>query len=328
VRAWLPHQYDAAVTEKKTNRFWADSWLVVSVAVPVLGAALATHLYRLAAEATPEKPPQPPLDWWQTAQFWLNFWATLSLLLALGVGITAKVMESRKKSKLEQTIDVQTEKLAGADRAKDAAVALAKLDQLVMVHDELIPVASSIADMARFPLEDRGPYLKNVAQAAASSLERLVSEHVQRPRAVIYSIDADADPVSMNPIGFKGRGKRPRPFKAGTPRGDAAIQFAFEAQPGDIWEDLTSKKPAGFDGSAADYKTFVSMPISTETGTYGMVSLDAPEPNSLADGDWALTKLIAEVMSIAFEVGQDQNTAGPDDDDEPNGENVAFVWGQ
>jgi GAF domain-containing protein len=282
-------------------------------------------LYRLAAEAVPPKPPRPGLEWWQTAQFWLNFWATACLLLAVGVGIAAKIVESRKESKLEQTIDDQAEKLAGAKQTEAITVARAKLGQLVMVHDEIIPVASSIADMARYPLEDRGPYLKNVAQAAASALERLVSEHVQRPRAVIYSIDADADPVSMNPIGFKGRGKRPRPFRAGTTRGNAAIQFAFEAQPGDIWEDLTSEKPAGFDGSASDYRTFVSMPISTETGTYGMVSLDAPEPKSLADGDRALTEIIAEVMAIAFEVGQDQNTTGPDDDGEPPNEGNAAL---
>lgn len=160
------------MTENKTRNGWADAWLVVSVAVPVLGAAAATHFYRLAAEATPKKPPQPPLDWWQTAQFWLNLWATVFLLLALGVGIAAKVMESRKKSKLEQTIDDQAEKLAGANRVKDAAVALAKLDQLVMVHDELIPVASSIADMARFPLEDQGPYLKNAVRQTYPSAQQ------------------------------------------------------------------------------------------------------------------------------------------------------------
>jgi hypothetical protein len=326
-RMYLPHvplryEYDAAVTDKKKKSLWANAWLFISVAAPIAGAAASAQLFSLARDAETPAPPAdaPDPQFWQTEQFWLGTGGVVCLVVALGVGITAKFLDSRKKGKLEQTIDEQAEKLAGGARATSAAVAAANLAQLVKVHDELIPVASSIADMARYPLADREPYLKAVAQATASALEQLVSEHVHRPRAVIYSLDADAEPVSMKPIGFKGRGKRPRPFKAGTPRGDAAIEFAFESQPGRIWPDLTTGGPEGFVGSASDYKTFVSIPIWTETGAYGMVSLDAPKPNSLADGDQALTELIAEVMSIAFEVGQDQNTQGPDDGDETNPE--------
>ena len=316
------------MTEKKQRRLGADIWLAVSVAAPIAGAAAASHLYTLARDAAPGKPAPntAPLQFWQTEQFWLNLAATVCLVIALVVGILAKVLDSRKKSKLEVAIEEQTATITAADSVKEKAVAAAKLDQLVRVHDELIPVASSIADMARYPLSDRGLYLKAVAQAAASALEKLVSEHVQRPRAVVYWLDVDAGPVSMKPLGFKGRGRRPQPFEAGTTRGDAAIEFAFEGKPGTIWPDLTSTKPPGFVGSASDYKTFVSMPISTESGAYGMVSLDAPEPNSLTAGDQSIAAIIAEVMSIAFEVGQDQNTPDPGDD-EPDQDDFALASG-
>lgn len=187
------------MTEKKKKGLWAEVWLVLSVAVPVLGGAAVAPLLAMARDATPPKT-KPPLEPWQTEQFWLFVLAGTVLLIAAVVGIVAKVLDSRKKGKLEGIIDGQAVMLASAKDTQNSAVASAKLDQLVLVHDELIPVAASIADMARYPLESRGPYLKNVAQAAATALEKLVSEHVQRPRAVIYSLDADADPVSMSTL--------------------------------------------------------------------------------------------------------------------------------
>ena len=42
-----------------------------------------------------------------------------------------------------------------------------------------------------------------------------------------------------------------------------------------------------------------------------MVTLDAPSAGSLDAGDVALTELVAEFMSAAFEVAQDQDSPPP-----------------
>ena len=89
----------------------------------------------------------------------------------------------------------------------------------------------------------------------------------------------------------------------------AGLAHRGHALPG---EDLSKgENPGGYDGTMSDYKTLVSVPIWTETGAYGMVTLDAPASKSLDAGDVALTEIIAEFMSAAFEVAQDQDSPSP-----------------
>jgi hypothetical protein len=115
----------------------------------------------------------------------------------------------------------------------------------------------------------------------------------------------------MKPIAHIGRGERPGPFIAGTVRGDAALNF-LDGHRAKFYEDLTtSGKPDGYDGTMNDYNTFVAVPVWTETGVYGMVTLDAPSALSLDSGDVALTELVAEFMAAAFEVAQDQDAPSP-----------------
>jgi hypothetical protein len=299
------------VTDRKTMSKRAIAWLIISAAVPLIGAAAATHLFAVARGFPPPEsdPNVEPLPLWETDAPWYGAAAACAGVAVL-VAVLAKVLDARKKSALELANETQASDLAAAAAQKLKAVEAAQLLQLIRLHDELIPVAATTADMARHPLEERGPYLSGIAQVAATALSALVATHVDRPRAAIFSLDPDATPIIMKSIGHKGRGRHPRPFKAGTARGDAAIEFAFATEP-QSYHDLTKKKPAGYVGSMSDYKTFIAVPIWTESGSYGMVTLDAPEPDSFNDGDLALTKLVAEIMSIAFEVGQDQNFPEP-----------------
>ena len=61
----------------------------------------------------------------------------------------------------------------------------------------------------------------------------------------------------------------------------------------------------------ADKLGVLPLSVWTESGVYGMVTLDAPEPKSLDAGDVALTELVAEFMSAAFEAAQDQDAPPP-----------------
>lgn len=110
----------------------------------------------------------------------------------------------------------------------------------------------------------------------------------------------------MDSIAHGGRGERPRPFVAGTPRGDAALSFIDKKAVG-FFPDLRKNRPTGYDGTMSGYCTYIAAPIWTESGSYGMVTLDAPKADSFDDGDVALVELTAEMMSIAFEIGQDDD---------------------
>ena len=309
------------VTEKKTSNR-ERAWLIISVAVPILGAAAAAHLLAIARSIVPPKttPGTPALPFWATEQAGWYAAAVLCAVVAVVVAILAKYRESQKKGALEKTNEEQGSKLAAAEgdlanaatKERRAAVA-AKQEQLVKLRDEFMRFASTTADMALQPLEERQAYLKTVAAVAASALATMVGEHVHRPRAVVYLLNIESSPLTMESIGHAGRGERPGPFEAGTPRGDAALEFLDGKRPA-FYPNLEDEKPLGFEGTMSGYKTFISVPIWTANGVYGMVSLDAPRANLFNDGDLALTELTAELMSIPFEVGQDHNA--PDSDAE------------
>jgi GAF domain len=253
------------------------SWAIISTGVPIAGGFGAAQLLTIARAETND------------ALGWLY---SIAAIVAFGggllVAIIAKVHESRRAVTLAE----------------------AREKQLIQLRDQLMPMASTIADMARHPLTEREPYLESVAKVAASALASVVGTHVSRPRAVVYLLDADVRP-SMRSIAHSGRGDRPGPFLAGTVRGDAALDF-LDGHRRAFYGDLSrDDKPVGYDGTMSDYATFVAVPIWTETGVYGMVTLDAPSAGSLDAGDVALTELVAEFMSAAFEVAQDQDSPPP-----------------
>lgn len=257
------------------------SWVIISTGVPIAGGFGAAQLLTVARTE-----PNPVLGWLYSIA------ALIVFVAALAIAVVARVLESRRA----------------------LTIANAREKQFVQLRDQLMPMASTIADMARHPLAEREPYLESVAKVGASALAAAVGTHVDRPRAVVYLLDAETPP-SMRSIGHSGRGERPRPFLAGTVRGDAALNF-LDGHRRAFYENLSKgEKPDGYDGTMSDYKTFVAVPIWTETGVYGMVTLDAPAPNSLDGGDVALTELVAELMSAAFEVAQDQDSPAPTDDE-------------
>ncbi|MEU4015879.1 GAF domain-containing protein [Microbacterium sp. NPDC028030] len=257
-------------------------WTIVSVAVQVVGVFAASQLIAWAFRE-PEKN--------GLLKGVLFSGAAVVLIIAVGFAVTGKVREHARAKKVKSVRE----------------------EQRTLLSDNLMPVAATIANMARLPHSARRTALRNVAQAGAGALSGIIDSEVSRARAVVYEIDMDSTPIRMVPIGHAGRGDRPRPFVARTERGDGAFDFIAALETA-FYPDLTKEKPAGYKGTAQGYNTFISVPIYTETGTYGMVTLDALKADTLNNGHVALVKLLAETMSIAYEVGQDEDSADEDDD--------------
>ncbi|GAA2074037.1 GAF domain-containing protein [Microbacterium hatanonis] len=294
-------------------------WVIFGTAIPILGAAGFAQFLAVGRAVPPVEmlDDAPPPPFWATEAFGWFAAAAVCAVLAVLFAVIAKVRESRKKGALERTneelrteLEAANSEVDGAADARQEAVATARREQLIKLRDVFMRFASTTADMALQPLEERHGYLKMVANVAAEALAGMVGGRVHRPRAVVYLLYSD--PTRMESIGHGGRGERPRPFEADTPRGDAALDF-LDAKTTASYPNLDKVKPAGYEGTGSGYKTFISVPIWTANGVYGMVSLDAPKANSFDDGDVALTELTAELMSIPFEVGQDQDTPEPVD---------------
>lgn len=173
------------------------------------------------------------------------------------------------------------------------------------IRDSLMPIPELIAQLPALGYGDRAHRLQGIAHACAAALYMLVSPKVDGVRANVFALKDGPD--RMEWLAHVGRGETPRPFIAGTARGDAALAFITELKPS-FYPDLTTNEPDGYEGSMSGYKTFVAVPIWSDQGVHGMVTIDAPKKNTLNIGDQYLVEIVAELMATAFVVA---NTEPP-----------------
>lgn len=177
-----------------------------------------------------------------------------------------------------------------------------------LVHDALKPIPELIAQLPPLTYNDRAQRIQGIAQACATALFMLISPHTPEVRANVFVLREGPD--RMEWLAHVGRGGTPRPFLAGTPRGDSAIDFITELQPA-FFPDLTTDRPEGYEGSMSDYETFISVPVWSDQAVHGMVTIDAPMKNTLTKADQRLVEVVAELMATAFVVA---NTEPPEDE--------------
>lgn len=174
-----------------------------------------------------------------------------------------------------------------------------RTDALQRFRDAFKPLAELTAQLPAHSYAERSLLLQGVAQAATIALYMLISPHTKDVRANVFVLDGNPDRMTW--LSHTGRGTTPRAFESGTARGDAALAFVERLEPA-FYPDLTIDKPEGYEGSMSDYQTFVSVPIWSEQGVHGMVTVDAPVKNTLTVGDQHLVELAAEHMATAFAI--------------------------
>jgi len=119
-----------------------------------------------------------------------------------------------------------------------------------------------------------------------------------RVRAVIFVISTDLR--LMEPEAHAGRDQKPGSFNRGDRRGDRAFAILEKRKPRVFVRDLHKEKPRTWAGSGVGYRTFITVPIGDQSGAYGLLTLDAPEPGVLTDSDVLLLELIAQMLSVVF----------------------------
>lgn len=182
-------------------------------------------------------------------------------------------------------------------RESDDADAAARV---VTLRDALRPIATAIADMQTSPKDRRRDRANEIAGRGAEALA-LVMVRITGLRSVVYREDGDV----LTVLECRGRSERmPQPFRRGNPRGDAAFLsierrepvFVHDAEDG----DAVAAADGAYHGSRIGYRTFISAPIADQQRTYGMVTIDAPNPGDLLKSDTHLVMLVADLLAIAF----------------------------
>lgn len=183
------------------------------------------------------------------------------------------------------------------------------------LRDALKPIPELVSQLPSLGYGDRALRLQGIAQACATGLYMLISPRAPEMRANVFALEAAPDRMTW--LAHVGRGDPPGPFVAGTPLGDAALDFITALDPV-LHADLSTTRrtgaaPLGYDGAGAAYSTFIAVPVWSDRSVHGMVTVDAPEAGSLTVGDRYLVEVVAELMATAFEVA---NTEPPPVDEE------------
>jgi GAF domain-containing protein len=184
------------------------------------------------------------------------------------------------------------------DQDNDTAAA-----ELVAVRSALRPMVESISDMHSLQKAARRERAHNLAQKGADALALVMQNGIPGFRSVVYRHDAAVTVLSVS--AWAGRPDRiPGEFRRGEARGDAAFAAIERREPvfvRDVEDDDEVAALGGaYSGTRVGYRTFIAAPVADRQRTYGMVTMDAPNPGDLLSSDQHLVMLIADLLAIAF----------------------------
>ncbi|WP_197079935.1 GAF domain-containing protein [Mycobacterium haemophilum] len=174
--------------------------------------------------------------------------------------------------------------------------------QIVALRDALSPIAESIADIHTLADAARHERANGIAQRSADALA-LVMQGIPGFRSVVYRQDNAMSALEV--LARAGRSERePQRFERGDKRGDAAFATVERREACFVRDVNDDEEVAGlegaYSGTRTGYRTFIAAPIADRRRTYGMVTVDAPNPGDLLRSDQHLVMLVADLLAIAF----------------------------
>ncbi|WP_375386744.1 hypothetical protein [uncultured Microbacterium sp.] len=179
----------------------------------------------------------------------------------------------------------------------------ARYDAVRELHDRLGPALGLMTEMPLLEPDDRESkkqILRTIATHCCSALVAMTPESVD-VRAVVFALQPPDDIV---PLAQFGRSDSPRSFSQGTTAGEEIFEYLESGRnpKGELYTDTGQTSPEHYEGDAARYQTFIRTPIRGSGVVFGMLTVDAPKPDSLSDGDVRLAELVAAELGTAFAI--------------------------
>lgn len=190
------------------------------------------------------------------------------------------------------------------DKKREAAEKQARYDAIDELRNRIAPASELISKLALVDSGDTGRrqvMLRHVADMCASALVSMMPG-TKDARAVVYEVDALRGTIA--PIGTFGRSGTPRSFAFTSADGAEILEFLSTEAVGDdgLFEDLEVRAPSSYNGDLRRYRTMLRARIGVGDLTFGMITVDAPKPKSLSQGELDLTRLIAAEVATAFAI--------------------------
>lgn len=167
------------------------------------------------------------------------------------------------------------------------------------VKDALRPVAAMIAEMQTMTPRKREAHLQKVATQVVGSTQLLLNQ-VGGLRTVVYQLTS---PNHLEKIASLGREEEPAGNFDRHPEGEPDRAFdALYNNESQLVHDVTKAEPNGGTDHGTDhgYRTYMAVPIVVGDRGFGMLTLDARDPDSFTDTDLKLCEFVAGLLAIAF----------------------------
>ena len=121
-----------------------------------------------------------------------------------------------------------------------------------------------------------------------------------RSRACWFELTHDDPPILVPRCAIGRSGSPTTTFTTGNPAGDAAIRMVLEGE-SLLCPDIDAEPPPCWDTTRPrDYKTFISISVTSADTAYGMLTLDALEAGALTNDDRHMLGLMASALAAAL----------------------------
>lgn len=215
---------------------------------------------------------------------WFAFWVVVQMLatgLAFLIPQARQVLASRKGVTAEQ---------------REVEV---RVETRVAMNDALDPILRLLGNLA---LEEDPEHREQLRAQAVPLVLATAAEFIgpDRSRACWFRLE-QGPPLILVPAHAVGRaGSATTTFEGGTISGDATISMVL-ADEDRLCPDVETQPPPGWDATKQrDYRAFISVSVIARDAAYGMLTLDAVEPNTLTEEDKGLLRLMAGMLAVAL----------------------------
>lgn len=176
-----------------------------------------------------------------------------------------------------------------------------RVETRVAMNDALDPILRLLGNLA---LETDPRHHEELRAQAVPLVLATAAEFIGPPRSrsCWFRLEQGAR-VRLVPVESVGRAGSPTTtFTSGTRAGDAAIGMVL-ADEDRLCQDIASDPPPGWDSTKdRDYRTFISVSVIAGDTAYGMLTLDAVDPEVLTVEDKGLLRLMAGMLAVALSV--------------------------
>jgi len=239
----------------------------LTTAISLAGVALATIFGMQAGAGAPGRP------WWALG-------AVVASVTAAGVPAYEQIRKEQLRARAQRA-------------AVDAAVMMR-----VTMNDALDPIVRQLGRVVTAGKHDRQALAEATIPMVVDSAAHLAG--AGRVRACLFRF-APGTPAVLVPAQYSGRVDDPlEPITEGTAEGDLVFGMIRHNQHL-FCPDLDASPPPGWHVAAPQtYRSFAAVPVAAGQNAFGMLMVDALDPDGIRRADVPLIRLLGGLLAVAL----------------------------